>query len=147
MMPYMYFISSWNNLQYVMQTQTSHTYGLWSIKPLLGYFQLDNFFSASYSLKSYSSFNTFTYITVLFKDFGILGSTFLSLFLGLFVGYVYEYKYLSTDYLDICCYSMVACATAEMFFSNHFFTQSYPFTILIIIWLYKLLKKSVERKH
>ena len=33
----------------------------------------------------------------------------------------------------------MAQAVVEMFFSNHFFTQSYPFTIVIIMGIYKLL--------
>ena len=73
-MPYMYLVTAWNNVQYVLETQNTRTYGLWFVKPILGYFQLSGIFDSLYELKPYSSFNTYTYITVLFKDFGYFGS-------------------------------------------------------------------------
>lgn len=143
-MPYMYFVSAWNNLQYVMQTQTDHTFGLWMIKPVLGYLQLDQFFKNAYTLTPYSSFNTYTYITVLFKDFGFVGSTVGSFFLGWFVKKMYTLYLHSKSSLWVACYAMTACATVEMFFSNHFFSLSYPFTIYIISYMYRFVFISLK---
>ena len=137
-MPYMYLTTPWANLQYVMETQANHTYGLWLIKPFIGYLQLDRLFQQYYSIRAYSSFNTFTYIAVCFKDFGFLGSCISSAFLGFFTKKVYSRFRLSRSPLDVTCYVLVAQAVVEMFFSNHFFMQSYPFTIVIIMGLYKL---------
>ena len=75
LMPYMYMTTPWANLQYVMETQTNHTYGLWLIKPLISYFQFDSLFSNFYELRAYSNFNTFTYLTYCFKDFGNLSKS------------------------------------------------------------------------
>lgn len=143
-LPYMYLVSAWNNVQYVMETQSSHTFGLWMIKPLLSWLQLDGIFEASYTLTPYSSFNTFGYVTVLYKDFGVYGSVFGSIVLGLFVSKVFnKYKWSDSPF-DIACYAMTAQATLEMFFSNHFFMLSYPFTIILMCWLYKLVFKSAR---
>ena len=139
LMPYMYMTTPWANLQYVMETQTNHTYGLWLIKPLISYFQFDSLFSNFYELRAYSNFNTFTYLTYCFKDFGFWGSCISSVFLGIFTKKVYSRFTVSRSPLDVACYVLVAQAVAEMFFSNHFFTQSYPFTIVIIMGIYKLL--------
>lgn len=145
-MPYMYFVQAWNNLQYVIETQNTRTYGLWILKPLIGYFQLDGGLESFYTLTSYSSFNTFTYITVFFKDFGYWFSWIGSFLLGGFVGRVYKHKLLlSNSALDLACYSLTACATLEMFFSNHFFMQSYPFTILIIMFIYKKCRNALRK--
>lgn len=139
LMPYMYMTTPWANLQYVMETQTNHTYGLWLIKPLISYFQFDSLFSNFYELRAYSNFNTFTYLTYCFKDFGFWGACISSVFLGIFTKKVYSRFTVSRSPLDVACYVLVAQAVAEMFFSNHFFTQSYPFTIVIIMGIYKLL--------
>lgn len=139
LMPYMYLTTPWANLQYVMETQRSQTYGLWLIKPLLGYFQIDKFFEEFYSLKAYSSFNTFTYIACCFKDFGFFGSCISSVILGVFVKKMYSRFTLSHSPLDIVCYVLISQAVIEMFFSNHFFAQSYPFTIVIIMAIYKMV--------
>lgn len=138
-MPYMYLTTPWSNLQYVMETQDTRTYGLWLIKPFIGYLQLDNIFSDMYFLTAYSSFNTFTYLACCFKDFGFWGSCLSSVILGVYTKRIYTRYIVSRSPLDIACYALVAQAVAEMFFSNHFFTQSYPFTILIIMGIYKVV--------
>lgn len=143
-LPYMYLVSAWNNVQYVVETQSTHTYGLWIIKPLLSWLQLDGMFSDAYVLKPYSSFNTFGYITVLYKDFGMWGSVIGSIILGWFVSKVYIKFRNSNSSFDVACYAMTAQATLEMFFSNHFFMLSYPFTIILVCWIYKLIFKSAR---
>lgn len=134
-LPYMYLETPWINLQYVTETQDTRTYGMWALKPFLGYVGLrdDNV----YDLEPYSSFNTFTFISCQFKDFGYYGSILLSLFLGFFVKKVYSMSRLRPSPFVLGSYVLVAQATLEMFFSNHFFMQSYPFTICIMMWLYQ----------
>ncbi|WP_334058728.1 O-antigen polymerase [Polaribacter sp. P097] len=136
-LPYMYFTTAWSNLQYVTETQTKSTEGLWTLKPLLGYAQFDDDFEKEYELESYSSFNTFTYIVCAYKDFGFYGSVFMSLFLGFFVKKVYSKYQVSQSPFDVAIYACVSLAVVEMFFSNHFFMQSYPFTIFILMKLYR----------
>ena len=143
-LPYMYLVSAWNNVQYVMETQSNHTFGLWLFKPLLAWLQLDWLFADEYLLEPYSSFNTFGYITVLYKDFGVWGSVVGSIILGWFVSKVYIKFRTSDSPFDIACYAMTAQATLEMFFSNHFFMLSYPFTIILMCWLYRFCFKSAR---
>lgn len=136
-MPYMYLVTAWNNVQYVLETQNTRTYGLWFVKPILGYFQLSGLFDSLYELKPYSSFNTYTYITVLFKDFGYFGSAIGSVFLGWFVAKMYYWYNVSQDSWKVSCYSLTAIAVFEMFFSNHFFGLSYPFTIVLLYFVFE----------
>mgnify|MGYP004628050877 CR=1 FL=1 len=136
-MPYMYLVTAWNNVQYVLETQNTRTYGLWFVKPILGYFQLSGLFDSLYELKPYSSFNTYTYITVLFKDFGYFGSAIGSFFLGWFVAKMYYWYTVSQDSWKVSCYSLTAIAVFEMFFSNHFFGLSYPFTIVLLYFVFE----------
>lgn len=139
MMPYMYLTTPWSNLQYVINTQNTRTYGLWLIKPLLGYMQIDGLFDNFYALKAYSNFNTFTFIAYHFKDFGYWGTWISSILLGIFVKKVYSRFTISKSPLDAACYLFTGQAVLEMFFSNEFFTQSFPFTIVITMGIYKFL--------
>ncbi|MEE1082578.1 MAG: O-antigen polymerase [Paludibacteraceae bacterium] len=134
-LPYMYLETPWINLQYVTRTQDTRTYGLWALKPILGYAGLRD--DSVYDLIPYSSFNTFTFISCHFKDFGYYGSILLSFFLGFFVKKIYSLSNKSPSPFMLGSYVLVAQATLEMFFSNHFFMQSYPFTICIMMWLYQ----------
>ena len=138
-LPYMYLTTPWVNLQYVMETNTFHTYGLWLMKPFLGYLQIDGELIRQYTLTARSSFNTFTFITVFFKDFGLIGSGFMTLFLGGITGRIYtRFKYSNNSYI-VAIYSLNAMAIAMMFFSNHYLMLSYPITIILITGVYKLL--------
>ena len=137
LMPYMYLTTPWANLQHVIETQNTRTYGLWLIKPILGYLQLDNLFEKEYLLSAYSNFNTLTFIATQFKDFGYWGSIISSVFLGYFTKKVYSRHVLSRSPLDVASYVLVGQAVLQMFFSNEFFTQSFPFTIVIIMGIYK----------
>ena len=131
MLPYMYFVSSWTNLQYVMCTQPTHTLGLWLIRPLLFYLRIDGAFADSYVLVPASSYNTYTYLVIPWKDFGVVGVVLISLGLGLFVSYLYQRARLSRSPFCCAAYALNAVAVVEMFFSNHFFYLVYPFTALM----------------
>lgn len=143
-MPYMYITNGWTNLQYITETQDTRTYGLWFIKPLLGYIQVEDEFETEYEMNPYSSFNTKTYIACGFKDFGYWLSIISSFFLGFFVKKIYSRYLISRSPFDITCYVLVGLATLEMFFSNHFFMQSYPFTVVILMEFYKKICGSME---
>lgn len=145
-MPYMYLETPWTNLQYVMNTQDTRTYGLWLIKPILNYLQLDGNFENLYQLTPMSSFNTYSFIACNFKDFGFWGSMFSSILLGCYVKWVYSRACQTKNPLDVACYVYVAQAVLEMFFSNHFFQQAYPLTCVILIGLYKTIFCTIKRR-
>lgn len=138
-LPYMYLTTPWTNVQYVVNTQDNRTNGLWMIKPILGYIGVSDDYEKEYELVSYSSFNTFTFICCGFKDFGYWFSILASLFLGFFVKKVYSRYVISRSPFDITSYILVALATTEMFFSNHFYMLSYPFTAFIMMEFYKYI--------
>lgn len=136
--PYAYLTTPWANLQYVMETQgQEHTNGLWLIRPALGYLQIDDNYNKEYTIIPYSSFNTFTFIAVQYKDFGLYLSIISSILIGLFVGRYYRRCLTTNSPLEIASYVLTAQATLMMFFSNHFFMLSYPFTIVLAMWIYK----------
>ena len=139
LLPYFYLTTPWTNVEYVIHSQDTRTYGLWMIKPLLGYLRVDEKYEKEYKLEPYSTFNTFTFVCCGFKDFGFWLSILASLFLGFFVKKVYSRYVISRSPFDVLSYIIVALATAEMFFSNHFYMQSYPFTAVLMMELYKFL--------
>lgn len=140
-MPYMYLETPWANLQYVIETQDNRSYGYWLTKPILGTFMGDKLEDPKYAPHTVSSFNTFSFIALHFKDFGYWGSILLSLFIGFFIKKVYTLYVASNSPFDSTCYVFTAIATFEMFFSNHFFGQSYPFMIVIVMYLVKKFLK------
>ena len=136
-MPYMYIITPWANLQYVIETQDTRSNGYWFTKPILGVIFGNDYRKDEYLLHTESSFNTFSFIGLHFKDFGYWGSIFASLFLGFFIKKVYSLYSQSPSPFDAASYVFTAQATLELFFSNHFFGQSYPFMIVILMYILK----------
>ena len=148
LMPYIYMTTNWTNLQYVLDNFTQHTNGLWFIKPLLGYLQLADKISAYNMLTPYRfAFNTYSFIAVQFLDFGFIFSVVPSLILGLFSGIIYKRYRDYPDSFNCACYALTSVAVFEMFFSNHFFTQSYPFTVIIVAWICSktLMKVNINK--
>ena len=144
-LPYMYFTTPWSNLQFVINNQDSRTYGLWTIKPVLGYLGLKNFFNENYKLESYSSFNTFTFITVGFKDFGYWLSFLPTILIAFLSKKVYSKYLVSQSPYDVANYIIFSLAILLMFFSNHFYMLSYPFTMLILMLIFKFKIRQVNR--
>lgn len=146
MLPYMYLESSWTNLQYVIETQPWHTFGLWLLRPLLFYLRVDSAFSDAYTLLPASSYNTYTYIAIPWKDFGFVGSIMVSFGLGLFISFVYQKFRSSPSPFITAAYALNAVAVLEMFFSNHFFYLVYPFTACIIALLCEAYSNLSSRR-
>lgn len=136
-MPYMYITTPWANLQYVTETQDYRSNGYWLTKPILGPIFDDEFLEDDYTPQAYSPFNTFSFIGLHFKDFGYWGSLLMSLFLGFFIKKVYTLYAATCLPYDAASYVFTAQATLELFFSNHFFGLSYPFMIVIVMYLFK----------
>jgi oligosaccharide repeat unit polymerase len=147
-LPYMYIISPWSNVQYILETTKVHTMGLWILKPLLGYLQIDSLFGNVFDLvPRFNAFNTYTYISVFYIDFGFWGSGICSMLLAIYIMYVYR-LYLKHGKSPIICavYSLNVYACSMLFFNNHYMQQSYPITILIIAWLWnKIFSKGYKR--
>lgn len=142
-LPLMYFLTPWTNLNYVVETLPNFTNGLWTLKPLVSLFQLDLLFNISYvdKLQPYSSsFNTFSYLSVIFSDFGILGAIIIPFILGIYIYSLYSLYLRSNNPFNVTIYIFNAYAVLLMFFSNHFFMLSYPFIIIILIGIYRLFR-------
>ena len=135
-MPYMYIVQGFSELQYIVNGVIQHTYGMWLIKPLMGYLTLDNIFADLYQLKADTFFNTFTFMGVEYIDFGIIGSGVISLILGIYVKKIYLAFLKKRTVWVIATYTLVGVAVFQMYFSNHFLQQSYPITIFLLGIIY-----------
>lgn len=132
MLPYMYFVSAWNNLQFVMETQPEHTLGAWTIRPILVLVGQSHLLADAYTLTPASSFNTFSFLTIHWKEYGFIGSGIMTFFLALYVSWLFQCFKASNSPVMVAIYGINSVATVEMFFSNHFFGLVYPFAMTLI---------------
>lgn len=146
-MPYMSLVTPWTNLNYVINTQPGYSYGLWIIKPVLGFLQVDTSGIEAYTLRPMNgSFNTYGFLTVQVKDFGLYCAVLITILLGIFVSYSYN-KYVRQQWnpIAIAEYSLVACAVFEMFYSNHFFAQGYTQAVYIVSFVLIICLRSFDK--
>lgn len=143
-LPIMYVISPWSNLQYIVDTTAEYTHGLWLLKPILSYLQIDGLWADSFELvPRYQAFNTYTFISVYYRDFGFIGSGICSFVLATYIIYIYKLKkrFPNSPHISTI-FALNMYATVMMFFNNHFQQLSYPFTIFIITWLWLKVTKA-----
>lgn len=142
-LPLMYLITPWSNLQFIVDTTSSYTYGLWMLRPLITTLQLDFLVGDAYELiPRFVAFNTYSYISVFYRDFGFFGSGVCSFFLALFIMYVYKMKlkFLDSPYVSTV-FALNMYATSMLFFNNHFQQQNYPYMILVVTWIVLMLNR------
>lgn len=89
-------------------------------------------------------FNTFSYMTDFYLDFGAAGLLALSFLLGCLIYFIYVKCGLSNDPLMVSYYALIAYATFMLFFNNHF-TNGYLLNYLITFGGYIVVARSFSR--
>lgn len=114
---YMYFCSEWGNVQYNLDHNHNDGHGANTF----------NQFAKKVGVELHKArkmqpamFNTHTFLTDFYLDFGYVGAPIASFLLGAIIFCCYRRFGLSNDALLISFYALVAYATVMMFFSNHF---------------------------
>ena len=145
--PYLSMTTEWVNLNYVLETQPSSTYGMWFLKPILNILQISTDKMSVYELiPRYNSYNTFGFLTIQVKDFGFFGAVLLTFLEGIFSGWVYKrYMRHKSSPLYTAQYMYVSTAILEMFFSNHFFMGGIHIAFLLS-WIILFVLRRVNRK-
>jgi len=139
--PYFYLTTPWSNLDFNINKIKQYEYGLHTLRPILSILQIDEIVSAEKKLIRNYQFNTHTYLTDFYNDFGIIGVIFLSFIFGRFVMIIYYNMLLRNSALDDTLWIYFGFATLMMFFSNHFTSVGYPIIGLIILYFYRTFLK------
>ncbi len=147
--PYLTMTTEWTNLNYVLDTQRFHTYGMWFLKPILNIMQFNTENWSIYTLVPRSEYyNTFGLLTTQVKDFGFPGCVVLTFLEGLLTGWCFKrFREHANSPIETVRYVYIATATFETFFSNHFLLGGIHI-IFIVTWsLLWVLKRTNFRLY
>lgn len=150
---YLYFETPWCNLEYILSNFSEHSYGLWTLKPVLTLLRVDVLFADVYtSLEPYTTFNALGYLIYLYHDFGYLGSCIAVMLLGCFVSFFYEKGKVNRNPFLAIIVMMVLRAVMMMFFNLHFNTEIYVLVCIILMLLVNWIGRRknyvyMERKY
>lgn len=114
---YLYFCSSWGNMQYNLNYNHADGAGANTFA------QFGKKLGVKVDVvpkKQPSYLNTHSFITDFYLDFGFFGAIVASFVLGCVIFYCYKRFGLSNDALLLSFYALISYATVMLFFSNHF---------------------------
>lgn len=140
-LPYMYLTSPWSNFAYLAEVPTNLSYGARSLHSIAAVFQFDSLFDYPPPEVRNEVFNTHSYISVFYLDFGIFGVLIMPFVLGLMVKWAYVRSQASFDALTAGIWVAFAFATFNLFFSNHFTGTGYPVVALVLFTSYRFVRK------
>lgn len=137
---YLYFCSPWSNLDYNIQNNHTKACG----KNTFAQFGDKIGISVEKVEKLQPSFfNTHSFITDFYIDFGYLGAIIASFILGCIIYFFYSKFYFSGDSLLIAYYCLIGYATIMLFFSNHF-VNGYLLNYLITFGGYYFVMHNIN---
>lgn len=140
-LPYLYFTTGWSNLAETVQTVEEFNYGIYTLHPFISALQLDDFISyASYKTIYLHPFNTFSFLTDYYMDFGVIGILILPFIVAQLVFYSYKRSMQSSNPIRDGQFIVLAIPTLMLFFSNHFTSVGYPFIVYILYGIIGKLK-------
>lgn len=141
-LPYLYLTTPISNFAYVVEVQPELTLGARSIFPVAAVLQLDGFLTLEPRPIRMPQFNTHTFITDFYIDFGVPGVMIMSLLLGVIVKITFLTAHASRDVMAEGAWVCVGFASFMLFFSNHFTGLTYPIIAIIIFNAIRLIVHS-----
>ena len=137
---YLYFSTPWANLEYNVKNNKEVGYGRNSFGQFGKFVGLK---VASVHKKNRYIFNTHTFITDYYIDFGYIGAIIASFILGWLIYFCYRRYGLSNAPPFIAFYCLIMNATIMLFFSNHF-NNGYLLNGFVLFGGYYLLSGIVR---
>lgn len=140
---YCYFVQPWSNLNY--NIENNHKVGSFGGNTLAQFGKKVGIKTNARKKIQPSFFNTHTFLTDYYLDFGAILAILVSFLLGILIYTCYVKFGLSDDPLLISFYILIAYATVMMFFSNHFnngYLLNYFITFGLVYWF---TRKSAKR--
>ena len=142
---YCYFCTPWTNLEENLTTTNYYsTNGNYTFAQFYKKIGIKTFLPERKTLNS--AFNTYSFISDYYLDFGHIGTLIASFILGCLIFFFYQKFGYSNDPLLIAFYSLIAYATAMLFFSNHF-NAGYILNYFLTFGGYTLITQFNTKKY
>lgn len=143
-LPYFYFTTAWSNFAQTILSVQEFNYGAYTFYPFFSALQIEDLISYVSSKTIYiHPFNTFSFLTDYYMDFGIIGLIICPFLLGILVFHSYKKSIMATNPIIDGQFIILALPTLLLFFSNHFTSVGYPFIVYI---LYGIIGKVARIK-
>lgn len=132
-LPYLYFTTAWSNLTQTILSLPDFNFGAYTFFPFYSALQFDNLIPKVSSKVIYQHpFNTFSFLTDFYMDFGTLGIVIIPFLLGFLLFYSYHKSIENSNPIRDGQFVILAIPSLMLFFSNHFTSVGYPFIVFIL---------------
>jgi len=139
--PYMYLVMNVENFVHSVSKLDHHTFGYYTFNFTLALTGLKHWIEEYFGIVDtpyvFSGYNTYTLFWTFYRDFGVLGISFVPLALGLVVGSVYHAMRRNPTVGLVSFYSIIVFVMGLSFFIN---LLGYLWFIYIIAWMIIILR-------
>lgn len=149
--PYMYFVMNLENLARGISKLEVHTYGYYTFEFMLSLFGIKNLAMEYFNFKNFlflnSSYNTYSMFWDYYRDFGIIGLSFIPFTLGALSSIIY-YKMLSKpSFTLISSYAIVMFIICVSFFENVIGLLHFIFNTILIISIARIVQIKTYKTY
>jgi len=146
--PYLYITINFENLRNIIENFNDYKFGLNMLFPIFAFTKTKNLIDYSYISKYFTNplFNTSTYLSDIYFDFGIFGVIVINGLLGIIFGYIYLNKLMrKKEIIYIIVYSILCYSLIFVFFVNFFYNPTIWFYLIILfIFNYFIYKNKLS---
>lgn len=146
--PYMYIVMNLENFARGIDKLTNFTYGYYTIEPIFALTGLKHWLSDYLNLVErpflISGYNTFPFQWTYYRDFGILGMTFICYILGAIIGIFYYNFRLKPNFFKMVIYAISVFFISISFFTNILTMLNMVFNIIVLLTINYILFRNNE---
>lgn len=146
--PLLYFNMNFENLRNTVENFNDYKYGENMLFPILAFVNLKDYINYDYKDQYLTNinFNTSTYLTDIYYDFGILGVIIIPFILGLLYSVLYNNMKRNISIINIIYFLLLYCLIF-CFFVNWYYNTAIIFDIVIIMIIYFYCKNKEIKKY
>ncbi len=139
--PYLMIAMSLQNIQFVINTVTNFTYGVNTFYPILVILRIKHLYS---QFEISQSFNTASYLSSYYSDFGFGGVMLFPFILGVIISFIYQKMIRKPKMIYLVLYAFLIYNMTVSFFANWFGITKfwYDIALMILLNFYCVKKRS-----
>jgi oligosaccharide repeat unit polymerase len=143
--PYMYVVTNLENFVRGTERLDHHTYGYYTFNALMSLSGLKHWTAEHFSLVENpylnSTYNTYSFLWVYYRDFGVIGLAVLPFILGAVIAYLHNDLRRDPSILKVSLYGMAAFVIIISFFHHALSLLHFVFNVLLVYVVHRMIRQ------
>jgi oligosaccharide repeat unit polymerase len=144
--PYMYVVTNLENFVRATGRLDHHTYGYYTFNAIMSLSGLKHWIAEHFSLVDNpylnSTYNTYSFLWVYYRDFGVLGLAVLPFVLGAVIAWLHNELRRRPSLLHVSLYGMAVFVIVISFFHHALSLLHFVFNVLLVYGVHKMIARQ-----